>query len=165
MVCGCGRGKAVDRRAKITVAGKVTVKGQPINGVNVSLTFRPADNSMPVSIPLKADGSFSGDAIAGKNHVIVNASRTPEAGHSEGKSLGIGKLFLDNGSPLKLNAAGAAVALEVGETAAKDEGQQEAGTTGRRRRWPRQYSPWLTSCEIETVGILGYLLGLQACLF
>lgn len=124
---GCGGARqAVDSRVKVAVSGSVTVDGKPINGADVAVTLFPADNSAPLSIPLKADGSFSGQAVSGKNYVVVNAARTPEGGHSEGKTLGIGKLFLDNGSPLVIDAAaGASVKLEVGEAAAKTmEGQK-----------------------------------------
>lgn len=116
----------------VAVSGSVTVEGKPINGADVAVTLFPADNSAPVSIPLKADGTFSGQAVSGKNYVIVNAARTPEGGHSEGKTLGIGKLFLDDGSPLELNAAaGATVTLEVGEAAAKSmEGQKRVQPGG-----------------------------------
>lgn len=117
---GCGGGGGGVKRTLVSISGSVTVDGKPIDGTEVSVMLAPADNSAPLSIPLKPDGTFSGQAVVGKNFVVVAATKSVEAGHSEGKSLGVGKLFLSMESPLEVDVqAGAKLTLEVGEAAAK----------------------------------------------
>jgi hypothetical protein len=71
---GCSR-SAAPRSAPVSVTGKVTRAGQPVGDVVV--TFQPMDVGHPGMFPLKADGTFQGDLIAGNYMYYVAKGATP----------------------------------------------------------------------------------------
>jgi hypothetical protein len=71
---GCSR-SAAPRSAPVSVTGKVTRAGQPVGDVVV--TFQPMDVGHPGMFPLKADGTFQGDLIAGNYMYYVGKGATP----------------------------------------------------------------------------------------
>jgi hypothetical protein len=76
---GCGSGEK-----KVKVSGVVKVNGQPLSkGEDPSVSFAPATGDSKVSTLLidKSNGTFSGEAVVGKNKVTAYAYPDPsEAG-------------------------------------------------------------------------------------
>jgi hypothetical protein len=71
---GCSR-SAAPRSVPVSVTGKVTRAGQTVGDVVV--TFQPMDVGHPGMFPLKADGTFQGDLIAGNYMYYVAKGATP----------------------------------------------------------------------------------------
>lgn len=118
---GCGGpGRSVDTRPKVPVSGTLLVDGKPVTASGISVVLAPADNAPPITLPVKEDGTFSGEAIAGPNYVMVSATLTADAGHDGGPRIGIGPMFLGPQSPLMVTVAeGANLPIEVGMAEAK----------------------------------------------
>ena len=73
-VAGCSS-KPAARTAPMAVTGKVTHAGQPVKDVVV--TFQPLDVGHVGAFPLKADGTFQGELIAGNYTYYVASSASP----------------------------------------------------------------------------------------
>jgi hypothetical protein len=118
---GCdGPGRSVDARPKVAVSGTLLVDGKPVTASGISVVLAPSDNAPPITLPVKEDGTFSGEAIAGPNYVMISAAMTADAGHDGGPRLGIGPVFLGPQSPLMVTVTeGANLPIEVGVAEAK----------------------------------------------
>jgi hypothetical protein len=71
LMVGCQGDSDARKFGKVT--GKVTSKGTPIKGDNISVSFAPASGEAGVTIPLKPDGSYEGEAVLGANKVSISA--------------------------------------------------------------------------------------------
>jgi hypothetical protein len=73
-LAGCSRAPA-PRPTSAPVTGKVTHAGQPVRDVVV--TFQPLDVGHVGMFPLKPDGTFQGELIAGEYAYYVARGATP----------------------------------------------------------------------------------------
>lgn len=71
---GCSR-TPTPRPAPAPVAGKVTRAGRPVG--DVLITFQPLDVGHVGAFPLKPDGTFQGEMIAGDYAYYVARGTTP----------------------------------------------------------------------------------------
>jgi hypothetical protein len=65
------------RQAKVSVTGKVSHGGQPVG--NVLVAFHPLDNGFLGTFPVKPDGSFGGELVAGNYSYYVTKAEAPNA--------------------------------------------------------------------------------------
>ncbi|HYO26562.1 MAG TPA: hypothetical protein VEQ85_16595 [Lacipirellulaceae bacterium] len=73
---GCSRTPTA-RPAPAAVAGKVTRGGQPVG--DLVITFQPLDVGHLGAFPLKPDGTFQGEMIAGEYTYYVAKGATPKS--------------------------------------------------------------------------------------
>jgi hypothetical protein len=75
-IVGCSSGAAL-KETPASVSGKVSQAGRPVGDVVVS--FHPLDRGHPVSFPVKPDGTFQGELIAGNYAYYVGQSKAPNS--------------------------------------------------------------------------------------
>jgi hypothetical protein len=76
LAAGCSKEQA-KRQGPVSITGKLTQAGQPVG--NVVVTFRPLDNGFEGSFPVKPDGAFAGELVAGNYAYFVAKSTAPNA--------------------------------------------------------------------------------------
>ena len=96
---GGGGSSAPDTRPLAKVAGQVVAEGKAIDGTGLAVLFQPQDGTPHRVINLAPDGSFSGEAIAGMNKVILGVGAGAGA-HDDGTRPGIQPGYLSSESPL-----------------------------------------------------------------
>ena len=77
---GCGTSQPGLKGAPVGVTGKVSQAGQPVG--NVAVAFHPLDHGHPANIPVKADGTFQGELIAGTYAYSLAQSSAPNSTQS-----------------------------------------------------------------------------------
>ncbi len=76
LAAGCSKEQSL-RQGPVSITGKITQAGQPVG--NVVVSFRPLDNGFERSFPVKPDGAFVGELVAGNNAYFVAKSTAPNA--------------------------------------------------------------------------------------
>lgn len=71
---GCSEAPA-KKSTPISVTGKVSQAGQPVG--NVTISFQPLDHGYAKSFPVKRDGAFQGELIAGAYAYFIDKSAPP----------------------------------------------------------------------------------------
>ncbi len=100
-----------DGRNFAEVKGTVKVKGNPIKGEGIVVSFSPDNGQAGVSVPVNPDGTYTGEAVVGNNRVTI-VSYVPL------ETVGIQKKYTETDSPLTTNLEAGkenVVDLEVGQ--------------------------------------------------
>jgi hypothetical protein len=78
---GCGN----EESKMVPVSGKVTIGGKPVTKSGLDVLFTSSEGGKPASFEVSSDGTFSGEAPAGKCEVTLSSSSYGGA-HGEEKT-------------------------------------------------------------------------------
>ncbi len=76
-VSGCGGAAAPKVTPRVDVAGTVSLDGQPMDGIDATITFSVGGGEAPAILPIKG-GKFEGKAPVGDARVEIRAMRQGE---------------------------------------------------------------------------------------